>query len=138
MDLSYLLQRLEVFNGISILTAGMRSHIEPSILRRFHFVLDFPMPDQDGRKAIWQRTLPGADRLADDIDIDLFVDRFALSGGNIQSITLAAAHFAAAAGSPKMTLEHLVRATYRELEKMGMPRSRKDFGPLASLLDARH
>lgn len=135
VDVGYLLQRLEAFNGISVLTASMRNNVDPSVVRRFRFVLEFPLPDRAGRRKIWEQALPAPERIDPAIDLELFVERFPLSGGNIQSICIAAAHLAAADNDTMLRPQHLVRATYRELEKAGLPRTRKDFGTLAPLLD---
>lgn len=137
IEVSYLLQRLESFEGVSILTTNLRNHVDPAFVRRLAFILDFPMPDARTRRSLWEQSLPPRERWEPALDLGLFVERFPLSGGNIHNIGLAAAHLAAARQDGVLRVEHLVRATYRELEKNGLSRSRETFGPLAVHLPGR-
>ncbi|OJH34508.1 hypothetical protein BON30_42620 [Cystobacter ferrugineus] len=137
IEVGYLLQRLESFEGVSILTTNLRNHIDPAFVRRLAFILDFPMPDARTRRTLWEQSLPPRERWEPSLDLGQFVERFPLSGGNIHNIGLAAAHLAAARADGSLRTEHLVRATYRELEKNGMPRSRESFGPLSTHLPGR-
>jgi hypothetical protein len=137
VEVGYLLQRFESFDGVSILTTNLRNNLDAAFLRRLRFVLEFPMPDGHARRRLWEQSLPPRQLWDRSVNIDLFIERFALSGGNIQNIGVAAAHLAAASPDGALSIEHLVRATYRELEKTGLPRSRDDFGPLAAYLPGR-
>lgn len=137
IEVGYLLQRLESFDGVSILTTNLRSHIDPAFVRRIAFILEFPMPDARMRMRLWEQSLPPRERWDPSIDLDPFVERFPLSGGDIHNVGLAAAHLAAARPDGALRVEQLVRATYRELEKNGMSRSRDTFGPLAVHLPGR-
>jgi hypothetical protein len=137
IEVGYLLQRLESFEGVSILTTNLRNNIDAAFVRRLAFILDFPMPDARTRRTLWEQSLPPRERWEPSLDLGLFVERFPLSGGNIHNVGLAAAHLAAARDDGTLRVEHLVRATYRELEKSGMPRSRDSFGPLAAHLPGR-
>ncbi|MBS1693066.1 MAG: ATP-binding protein [Actinobacteria bacterium] len=130
IEVGYLLQRLETFGGVVVLATNMRNNIDPAFLRRIRFLLDFPMPDQDMRRRLWEQALPPARWRDAALDLDPFVQQFRLAGGNIGNIGMLAAHLAAA-GSGRVSTEDLVRATFRELEKTGLPRSPVDFGPLA-------
>ncbi|WP_217909766.1 ATP-binding protein [Pseudenhygromyxa sp. WMMC2535] len=136
VEVGYLLQRMESFTGVAILTTNLRSNIDAAFIRRLRFVIEFPMPDVARREQLWAQALPTADKRAADLGPTLaaLVERFRLSGGHIHNIGLAAAHLAAAAGRP-LDAELLVRATFRELEKAGLARSPADFGPLARWLD---
>ncbi|RKG57573.1 ATP-binding protein [Corallococcus sp. AB011P] len=131
VEVAYLLQRMESFEGISILTTNLRSNMDTAFLRRLRFVLEFPMPDASMRTSLWQRSLPPVARWAPGLDLRHFVERFSLAGGSIYNIGVAAAHLAASEPDGLVRIDHLVRATYRELEKVGLGRSREDFGPLA-------
>lgn len=137
VEVAYLLQRMESFEGISILTTNLRSNMDTAFLRRLRFVLEFPMPDAAMRVALWERSLPSRARWSPGVDLEPFVSRFPLSGGSIHNIGVAAAHLCAAEPEGVLGPEHLVRATYRELEKVGLARSKDDFGPLAIHLPAR-
>jgi SpoVK/Ycf46/Vps4 family AAA+-type ATPase len=134
IEVGYLLQRLESYEGIAILATNLRSNIDPAFVRRIRFLLDFPMPDAAMRRQLWEQSLPAADHRAADLELGAFVERFRLSGGSIENIGLAAAHMAAATPEGRITLPHLVRATYRELEKAGQTHDRASFGPLADHL----
>jgi len=130
IEVGYLLQRIETFDGVLILATNLRNNIDPAFLRRIQFLVDFPMPDAPARRRLWDQALPGVAHRAPDLDLAGFAERFRLAGGNIDSIARAAAHLAAAADGP-IAAEHLARATYRELEKIGQARARGDFGALA-------
>lgn len=136
IEVGYLLQRIEAYEGVAILATNLRSNMDSAFLRRIRFLLDFPMPDAGMRRQLWEQSLPGEGFRSSGLDVDLFVERFRLSGGSIQNISLAAAHMAAATESGRITVDHLVRATYRELEKAGQSRDRSSFGPLAEHLPA--
>ncbi|AGP41506.1 ATP-binding protein [Sorangium cellulosum] len=137
VEVAYLLQRMESFDGISILTTNLRSNMDTAFLRRLRFVVEFPMPDASMRRALWERSLPPRERWEPSLDLAPFVERFPLAGGDIHNIGVAAAHLAAAEPEGVVRAEHLVRATFRELEKVGLARSKDDFGPLARYLPAR-
>lgn len=134
IEVGYLLQRLEAFDGVAILATNLRSNLDPAFIRRMRFMLDFPMPDADMRRQLWEQSLPARRFRGDDLDLECFVERFRLSGGSIQNISLAASHMAAAMPDGQVRPRHLVRATYRELEKAGQTRDRASFGALAEFL----
>ncbi len=134
VEVAYLLQRMESFEGISILTTNLRNNLDAAFLRRLRFVVEFPMPDEPTRAVLWERSLPPRRCWHPEVDVQPLVERFPLAGGNIHTIGLAAAHLAAAQPERVLRPEHLVRATWRELEKLGMGRSRDDFGPLGRYL----
>ena len=136
VEVGYLLQRMESFTGIAILTTNLRSNIDPAFIRRLRFVIEFAMPDADRRLQLWEQALPPARMRAPELEQALvcFAERFRLAGGHIHNIGLAAAHLAAAE-QQQLAPRHLVRATFRELEKAGLARSAADFGPLAQWLE---
>jgi hypothetical protein len=130
IEVGYLLQRIETFDGILILATNLRNNIDPAFLRRIQFLVDFPMPDATARRRLWEQALPAPAHRAADLDPGGFAARFRLAGGNIDNIARAAAHLAAAEDGP-IGPGHLARATYRELEKIGQARAKSDFGTLA-------
>ncbi|MBE7451073.1 MAG: ATP-binding protein [Kofleriaceae bacterium] len=132
VEVGYLLQRLEDFEGVGILTTNLRNNLDAAFVRRLRFVLEFPMPDAPWRRQLWEQSIPR--NRAPELDLAPFVERFRLAGGLIHNIGVAAAHLAAA-GDGVVTTSILVRATYRELEKSALPRSRAEFGPLAAWLE---
>ena len=118
LEVAYLLQRIEAFTGLAILTTNFRQNIDSAFQRRFRFVIDFPAPDAAAREAIWKQCLPAHAPLDDDIDLQFIARRFELSGGNIQQITLRAAFSAAAEGKP-IGMRHLVGAMTAVLANIG-------------------
>ena len=134
IEVGYLLQRIEAFDGVAILATNLRSNMDAAFTRRLRFLMEFPMPDESMRRRLWEQALPAARFRSPDLDLDPFVKRFRLSGGCIQNIGLAGAHLAAATKEGWITPALLVRAAYRELEKTGQSRSRGSFGPLARYL----
>jgi len=136
VEVAYLLQRMEAFEGVSILTTNLRSNMDSAFVRRIRFIVEFPVPDRAARRRLWEQSVPRRERWETALDLAPFVDRFSLCGGDISNIGVAAAHLAAAEPGGVLRIRHLVRATYRELEKMGSSRSREDFGPLAQHLPA--
>lgn len=119
-ETSYLLQRLESYTGIAIVTTNLRAAVDDAFLRRFRAVIDFPFPDAAQRARIWRAVLPGA-LPCDGIDHDALA-RLAISGGFIRAIALTAAWLAAETGGP-LTMAHLERAARQEYMKLGKPLS---------------
>jgi hypothetical protein len=134
IEVGYLLQRLESYEGIAVLTTNLQGNMDAAFVRRLRFILHFPAPDRELRRRLWERSLPGPDWRDDDLELDALADRFQLNGGAIHNIGLAAAHLAAATESGRITSAHVVRATQRELQKTGRPSDAAAFGPLAELI----
>lgn len=118
MEVSYLLQRMEQYDGVTILATNLRANMDEAFTRRMQFIVDFPFPDEDDRMRIWQTLFPVDVPQSADIDLALFASRFKLAGGNIRNIIVSAAYLAASNGG-KVTMEHLLHGTRRELQKMG-------------------
>lgn len=118
IEISYLLQQMETYEGISILATNLRQNIDPAFLRRLAFAVHFPFPDERSRLLIWQGIWPERLPLAADVDLAYMAGQFRLSGGNIKNVALAAAFLAAETGEP-VRMAHLLHATRRELEKSG-------------------
>jgi hypothetical protein len=133
IETSYLLQRMEEYDGIIILASNLRKNMDDAFIRRLHGAVEFPMPEEPDRLEIWQRTFPAEAPVADDIDLPFLAAQLKLSGGNIKNIVLEAAFLAAEAGTP-IGMAHLVRATRREHQKIGKLFHDSDFGQYAHLL----
>lgn len=134
IEVGFLLQRMESFDGVMILATNLRSNLDPAFLRRIRFVVDFPMPGRAERRILWDRNLPAAEWRDAALDLDELAARFRLSGGNIRNAAVAASHLAAADRSA-VGPGHLARALMRELEKSGLPRGASDLGALAQHLE---
>jgi SpoVK/Ycf46/Vps4 family AAA+-type ATPase len=118
IEISYLLQKMDEYDGIVILATNLRKNIDEGFSRRLHFALEFPIPDETDRYRIWKSIFPPEVPLAKDIDIEFMARQFKITGGNIKNIALGAAFLAVEDGGCINT-ENLVRATKREYQKMG-------------------
>jgi hypothetical protein len=118
LEVSYLLQRIDRYDGVVLLATNLRKNMDDAFVRRTHFVVEFPFPGPRERAAIWQRLLPPSLPLAPDVDPEWLAERFDLAGGHLRNIAVAAAFLAAADGGP-LGREHLLRAARREYQNIG-------------------
>jgi SpoVK/Ycf46/Vps4 family AAA+-type ATPase len=118
IEVSYLLQRMEVYRGLSILTTNMKSALDTAFLRRLRFVVQFPFPDAAQREAIWRNIFPTATPI-DGIDYPK-LSKLNVSGGNIRNIALNAAFLAAQENEP-IRMAHLLHAAHAEAAKRERP-----------------
>ncbi|MEU6089131.1 ATP-binding protein [Streptomyces sp. NPDC047085] len=136
IESAYLLQRMESFDGIAVLTTNLRANLDEAFTRRLDVIADFPVPDSGQRLALWERCL--GDRLprAEELDLAFCADRFELAGGSIRACAVTAAYLAAESGNP-LTMRQLVRAVAQEYRKLGRLVLEGEFGSyLADALDA--
>jgi hypothetical protein len=126
IEVAYLLLRMEAFEGLAILTTNMRQNLDPALLRRLRFILEFPRPDAGAREQIWRQCLPEASHDLDDAAFRQLARRIDLTGGHIRQITLRAA-FLAAAEDAQIGLRHIASAARAEFAKLGMPPVELDF-----------
>lgn len=118
IEVGYLLQKMEEYEGIAILATNLRQNMDEAFVRRMRFIIEFPFPDEMYRRLIWRATFPPEAPLAGDVDFDWLARGIRLAGGNIKNIALAAAFFAAAADET-IRMSHIVQAARREFQKMG-------------------
>ncbi|MEM7330539.1 MAG: ATP-binding protein [Chloroflexota bacterium] len=118
IEVSYLLQRMEAYDGVTILATNLRANLDEAFTRRIQFAIDFPFPESPDRLRIWQTLFPPHVPRDEGLDFELLADRFKLAGGNIRNIIVSAAYLAANNGQ-KVTMSHLLHGTRRELQKMG-------------------
>jgi ATP-dependent 26S proteasome regulatory subunit len=118
IEISYLLQRMEAYDGVTILATNMRANLDEAFTRRLHFIVEFPFPDKEDRLRIWEALFPPGVPHETDIDLKEFAKRFRLAGGNIRNILVNAAYFAAADGQ-QVSMAHLQHSLFRELQKIG-------------------
>jgi AAA+ superfamily predicted ATPase len=119
IETNFILQRLEAFHGVAILTSNLESSIDPALSRRLSFELRFMFPDIEQRTEIWRRMLPAELPIEGEIDYKALATRFELAGGHIRNIVLRAAYLAAA-DSDALTMQHLLRAAEFEYRDHGM------------------
>lgn len=133
IEVGYLLQRMEEYDGISIMATNLRKNLDEAFVRRLQFIIEFPFPEERERAQIWRTHLPPQMPLADDLDVAFLSAAFKLSGGYIRNIVVAAAFQAAAEGSA-LAMRHVVRAIRREYQKMGRACTQAEFGKFGPLL----
>ena len=118
IEISYLLQRMEAYRGLAILTTNMKTLLDTAFLRRIRFVIQFPFPDPSHRTEIWRRMFPAATP-TEGLDLDKLAS-LNVAGGNIRNIALAAAFLAAEAGD-SVRMAHVLRAARAEYSKLEKP-----------------
>jgi SpoVK/Ycf46/Vps4 family AAA+-type ATPase len=125
VEVNYLLQRMEQYAGIAVLTTNRKGDLDEAFLRRLRVVLTFPLPDLARRRRIWERMLANdAPRGALDLDV---LARLEITGGSIRNIVLAAAFLAAETGDP-LSMTHLMGAARREYGKLDRGVTPSEFG----------
>ncbi|MEM7713566.1 MAG: ATP-binding protein, partial [Cyanobacteria bacterium P01_A01_bin.68] len=118
MEVAYLLQRMEAYPGLSILTTNLKNSIDQAFLRRIRFIVQFPFPDATQRAEIWRRVFP-KNTPTQGLD-ERKLARLNVAGGNIRNIALNAAFIAAQAGTV-VQMQHILQATKSEYTKMERP-----------------
>jgi SpoVK/Ycf46/Vps4 family AAA+-type ATPase len=123
IEIDYLLQRMEQFDGVAVLATNRKQEIDPAFLRRIRFIVDFQQPGVAERRELWTHALPAkapnGDALLDEIDCDFLAERLTMTGADIKNAALAAA-FLARADSARIGMKHVMRAASRELGKRGI------------------
>jgi SpoVK/Ycf46/Vps4 family AAA+-type ATPase len=117
LESAYLLQRLESFDGIALLTTNLRANIDEAFTRRLDLIVDFPFPDAGQRLALWRHSLSHVPR-ADGIELDAVANGFELAGGSIRSAVVTAAYLAAGR-EDQVTADDLLEGARREYRKAG-------------------
>ncbi|WP_374476776.1 ATP-binding protein [Zoogloea sp.] len=120
IEVAYLLQRMEAFSGIAILTTNYRQNLDSAFSRRIRFMLDFPRPDAEARERIWRNSIPPQTPLNTTIHWRLLARSLDITGGTIRQICLRAAFLASQASKPELRIEHVLTAARAEFEKPGM------------------
>jgi AAA+ superfamily predicted ATPase len=118
IEVGYLLQRMEAYRGLAILTTNLKTALDSSFLRRIRFAVQFPFPDIAQRAEIWRRVFPTITP-TEGLDLDRLA-RLNIAGGNIRNIALQAAFIAAADGEP-VRMQHVARAAQIEYAKLEKP-----------------
>jgi hypothetical protein len=135
LEISYLLQRMEEYEGVAILASNLRQNLDEAFVRRLAFTIHFPFPDERARRLMWTAIWPAEVTLAGDVDLGFMARQFRLSGGSIRNIALAAAFLAAPAGLP-VTMDNLLQGTRREYQKLGKELTPAELGQVEPELAA--
>jgi len=133
LEVSYLLERMERFKGLAILATNRKNDLDQAFLRRIRHVIDFPVPDEAQRAAIWRQVIPQSVAENSKIDIAFLARQLPLSGGHIRSIVFNACLQSAHAGSDRKELymKDVLIAVKREYDKMNRSLSLEQLGPYA-------
>lgn len=118
-EVSYLLQRIENFDGVVILASNLRHNIDDAFLRRFQSVIRFPLPKPPERLRLWREALPAPARWASDLDLDRLAQQHELSGGTIMNVLRYACLRTLARGQREVRAEDVAEGVRRELLKEG-------------------
>ncbi|WP_425452433.1 ATP-binding protein [Paenibacillus cellulosilyticus] len=127
-EVAYLLQKMEEYDGMSILATNLSHNMDEAFARRMAFRIEFPVPEPEHRYRLWQSMFPVEAPRGADIDLAFLSRQIRLSGGGIKNAVLTAAYLAADEGEP-IGMRHLVRAVKQEFDKLGKLSLRDDFGP---------
>jgi ATP-dependent 26S proteasome regulatory subunit len=124
VETSYLLQRIEAYQGIVILATNFKRNLDEAFIRRLHFLIDFPFPDAKERVQIWRHIWPAGVKLSSEIDLNKLAEHLEIAGGNIRNVALQATFKAidvdgSVANELEIDLSHIVYAAERELRKIG-------------------
>jgi hypothetical protein len=123
IEIDYLLQRMEQFDGVAVLATNRKTDIDEAFVRRIRFIIDFLPPGVAERRELWTRALPArapnGDELLDAIDWDFLAQRLAMTGADIKGAAIGAAVLARAEGT-RIGMTQVVRAARRELAKHGV------------------
>ncbi|MGW1410656.1 ATP-binding protein [Streptomyces sp. NPDC002403] len=128
VESAYLLQRMESFDGIAVLTTNLRGNLDEAFTRRLDVIAEFPMPDAVQRLALWDRCLGTAVPREAGLDLEFCAGRFELAGGSIRACAVTAAYLAAESGQP-LGMEQIVSAVLQEYRKLGRLVRENEFGP---------
>jgi len=127
LEVNYLLQRIEQYEGLVILATNMQRNLDEAFLRRMQEVIDFPFPDGTLRERIWRKHVPAGAPVEANIDYGFLARQFKLAGGNIKNAVMTAAYLAASQGK-KIGMAEMIRGVRMELQKQGKLVMKADFG----------
>ncbi|OPX90946.1 MAG: ATP-dependent zinc metalloprotease FtsH [Pelotomaculum sp. PtaB.Bin104] len=134
IETAYLLQKIEEYEGVTILATNFIQNIDEAFMRRFNFIIEFPFPDKQYREKIWKSIFPEEAPLSDDIDFEFIASKFEVAGGNIKNIAVSSAFLAADASEP-IGMKHIVAAAKYELNKIGKLLLKEDLGEYNNIIN---
>ena len=118
IEIGYLLQKMEEYEGVAILATNLRQNLDDAFVRRLQFIVEFPFPNEDYRQKIWEVMFPSATPISREVNFKTLAREVKLAGGNLKNIAIAAAFYAARSGGA-IEMSHLVLAARREYQKLG-------------------
>jgi hypothetical protein len=135
IEVAYLLQRMETYDGVMILSTNLAGNMDEAFRRRLHFEVEFPLPDVAERERLWRLHLPPEAPRHDDVDVAFLARQFPLAGGDIRNVALGAA-FLAAQEEGVIGMDHVIRSLGRERSRHGRLPSRSEFQQYSELVRA--
>ncbi|MDD5034282.1 MAG: AAA family ATPase [Methylococcaceae bacterium] len=133
IEVDYLLQRMEQFNGVAILATNRKNDVDTAFLRRLRFIVDFVPPGFEERLALWKKALPetapDGEIILDAIDWSLLADKLPMTGADIKNAAIGAAFLAKSAGI-RIRMGHVIYAARREMAKQGITLRSSDWQEL--------
>lgn len=118
MEASFLLQEMERYSGVVILATNFVENIDEAFKRRMKFIIEFHFPSADERRLIWEKAVPEAMPIDNDMDFDFLAEKFQLTGSGIKNAVYSAV-FIAAATQKTVGMKEFILAVKREYEKTG-------------------
>ena len=122
IEIDYLLQRMEQFDGVAVLATNRKEDLDKAFLRRLRFLIDFLPPGPAERLELWRKSLPlqspSGEEILGAIDWELLASKLTLTGADIKSAALGAAFLARATNS-KITMQQVISAVRRQMSKHG-------------------
>ena len=136
IEVNYLLQRIEQYEGLVVLATNFPKNLDEAFLRRLHYVLEFPFPDEQAREKIWRLHLSGKAPKSDDLDYVFLATQFPVSGGSIRNVVVEAAFLAAEESGVKgpISIDHIIEALRHEYQKQGKLIMKTDLGRYARMV----
>lgn len=128
MEIAFLLQKMEEYDGVSILATNYLQNFDNAFRRRVSDIISFPMPDANMRLQMWQSMIPKRLPISDEIDFGFLSGQFELSGSMIKNTLIYASFLTAEAEMPILTMEQILKGLSHELEKSGKKLSRDEYG----------
>ena len=137
IEVAYLLQKMEVHDGIVVLATNFSKNMDQAFSRRMHYVVEFPKPDVQHREQLWRGIFPQETPLTDDVDFGFLSRQFDITGGDIRNVALDAA-FLAAENGQAIGMEELVKAMARQMTKQGKVPGASDFKQYLAFVEQRY
>ncbi|MTI85727.1 MAG: ATP-binding protein [Firmicutes bacterium] len=134
IEVAFLLQKIEEFEGITMLATNLIQNIDEAFMRRINFIIKYPFPDARHREKIWRSVFPAEAPVSQDLDFEFLAEKLEITGGGIKNVAVSAAFLAAGEASP-ITMEQVIQAAKYELGKTGKILLSDDLGEYNYLIN---
>lgn len=133
MEIAFLLQKMEEYEGVSILATNYLQNFDSAFRRRISDIINFPLPDAGLRRRMWQSMIPSRLPVSDEIDFDFLAGQFEITGSMIKNALIYASFLAAETRPPLLDMQLILKGLSHELEKSGKKLSREEYGEYGHL-----